>query len=127
MKKGWSSLKRFTSDQIFSENYFFSLSNVQVAVETLNNVWQKINNIKLSQQFVDYIISENIWKVCSIFNGQNFTRESDESEITPNGDIGNSLVKSMWVNFLHQANCETKYTIPENCKCWGKFIIQVFF
>ena len=73
---------------------------------------EKINKIKLSQQFVDYIISEHIWKVCSTFNGQNFTSESDESEISPNGDIGNSPVKSMRVNFLHQVNCETKYTIP---------------
>ena len=74
---------------------------------------EKINKIKLSQQFVDYIISENIWKVCIIFYGQNFTRENEESEISPNGDTGNSPVKSMWVNFLHQVNCETKYTIPK--------------
>ena len=55
---------------------------------------------------------KNIWKVCSIFNWQNFTGASDESEMSPKGEIGNSPVKLMWVNFLHQVNCETKYTIP---------------
>ena len=45
-------------------------------------------------------------------NGQNFTGESDETEISPKREIGNSPVKSMWVSSLHQVNCETKYTIP---------------
>ena len=31
----------------------------------------------------------------------------------PTGEIGNLLVKFMLVNFLHQVNCKTKYTIPE--------------
>ena len=55
---------------------------------------------------------KNISKVCRIFVGQDFTGASDESEISPKGEIGNSLVKTMYVNFLHQVNCETKYTIP---------------
>ena len=63
-----------------------------------------MNNIKLRHKFVDYIISE-------------FTKESDESEISPKGDIGNSPVKSMRVNFLYQVNCETKYTITLFSKC----------
>ena len=34
-------------------------------------------------------------KICSSLNGMNFTRESDESEISPKREIGNSPVKSM--------------------------------
>ena len=56
---------------------------------------------------------KNIWKVWSIFNRQNFTQASNLSEISP---TGNPLVKIMLVNFLHQVNCETKYTIPEKFK-----------
>ena len=38
---------------------------------------------------------KNIWKVCSIFNRQNFTRTSYWSEISPTGEIGNSPVTIM--------------------------------
>ena len=32
--------------------------------------------------------------------------------MSPTGEIENTPGKIMWVNFLHQVNCETKYTIP---------------
>ena len=56
---------------------------------------------------------ENIFNVCCILNGQNFTRESEESKISPKREIGNSPVKIMQLNALQQVNCETKYTIPQ--------------
>ena len=51
--------------------------------------------------------------MCSILNEHNFTGESDESEFFPKREIGNSLVKSMWVTSLHQVNCKNKNTIPD--------------
>ena len=38
---------------------------------------------------------KNICKVCSMCNGQNFTGASDESEMSPKGEIGNSPVQIM--------------------------------
>ena len=41
----------------------------------------------------------------------------------PKREIGNSLVKSMWVNSLHQVNCETKYTILDTADHHQKLIL----
>ena len=57
-------------------------------------------------------------KECSIFYGQNFTGTCDEGEMSPEGEIGNIPVKMMQVNFLHEVNCETKYTIPQTSCMW---------